>query len=194
MFALSLTSLGKAHLQSDNTERALGFLRRGLATYEAAGEVRSESYGFCHAAIGDALRVAGRTSEALTSYTRGLDIVRTQLPADHPRIADLLRKVSQLHARLGNVADASASGAAATAARRRSQLDCAGPGCKRKLREDGTPLDQCAGCLRTYYCSVTCQRADWKAGHKAECKALAAVGVGAGTGDTGGGGSAKGGK
>ena len=57
-----------------------------------------------------------------------------------------------------------------------------GPGLHRKLKEDDTPLDQCAGCLRTYDCSVACQTADWKreGGHKAECKALAAQGAGAG--------------
>ena len=59
---------------------------------------------------------------------------------------------------------------------RRSQVICAGPGCENQQRPDGAPLGQCAGCLRTYYCCVACQTADWKrkGGHKAECKALAA--------------------
>ncbi|KAG2492347.1 hypothetical protein HYH03_009295 [Edaphochlamys debaryana] len=34
----------------------------------------------------------------------------------------------------------------------------------------------CGGCRRVWYCSAECQRAHWQAGHKAECRALAAVG------------------
>ena len=30
----------------------------------------------------------------------------------------------------------------------------------------------CATGLSTFNCSVACQSADWKAGHKKECKAL----------------------
>ncbi|KAJ1446026.1 hypothetical protein M885DRAFT_276431 [Pelagophyceae sp. CCMP2097] len=34
----------------------------------------------------------------------------------------------------------------------------------------GTKLLQCARCSFAYYCSKACQKADWKAGHKAVCK------------------------
>ena len=78
-----------------------------------------------------------------------------------------MHNISVVNARLGNV-DAAAAAAAASATRR-SQVQCAALCCPRKLKADGTSLDQCGGC---YYCSKACQTADWKAGHKAECKAL----------------------
>ncbi len=37
------------------------------------------------------------------------------------------------------------------------------------------PLKQCGGCRAVRYCGADCQRAHWREGHKAECKALAAV-------------------
>ena len=53
---------------------------------------------------------------------------------------------------------------------------CTAADCPRKVKADGTPLDQCGGCKRCYYCSKACQTADWKAGHKAECKTLRGTG------------------
>lgn len=35
-----------------------------------------------------------------------------------------------------------------------------------------TSLKKCGGCLSARYCSPECQKAAWKAGHKAECKML----------------------
>ncbi len=37
------------------------------------------------------------------------------------------------------------------------------------------PLKQCGGCRAVRYCGADCQRAHWREGHRAECKALAAV-------------------
>lgn len=34
---------------------------------------------------------------------------------------------------------------------------------------------QCSACKAVYYCSVECQRVDWKAGHKNRCKELQAL-------------------
>ena len=90
-------------------------------------------------------------------------------------IAQSLGNIAKLHTALGN-GDALAAQQAAARVVRRSQTQCAGAGCERRQREDGAALDQCSGCLRTYYCSTACQTADWKAGHRAECKALAAEG------------------
>ena len=89
-------------------------------------------------------------------------IRRRLLPPDHPQLADALKRLSKCMTKMGN--GAGAEGAAAEASRivRRSQTACAGPGCARKLREDGAPLDQCTGCLRTFYCGTACQTADWK--------------------------------
>ena len=106
--------------------------------------------------------------------------MRKLLPPDHPNIAMSLNNIALANEALGN-ADAAAQATAASAAvARRSQSACAGPGCTRKVKADGRPLEQCGKCRRTYYCSVGCQTADWKreGGHKAECKALVAEGVG----------------
>ena len=62
--------------------------------------------------------------------------------------------------------------AEATTASRHSQTQCAAASCPRKMKADGSSLEMCAGCRQTQYCSVKCQRADWKAVHKAECKQL----------------------
>lgn len=35
-----------------------------------------------------------------------------------------------------------------------------------------TKHKQCSACKSVYYCSVECQRVDWKAGHKSRCKEL----------------------
>ena len=61
---------------------------------------------------------------------------------------------------------------------RRCQTHCSGPGCERRLRPDGAPLNVCIKCRRTFYCGKDCQTADWKreGGHRAECKALIAEG------------------
>jgi hypothetical protein len=36
----------------------------------------------------------------------------------------------------------------------------------------GPNLKKCGGCKTAYYCSVECQRANWKDGHKLLCKIL----------------------
>ena len=71
---------------------------------------------------------------------------------------------------------------------RRSQSACAGPGCVRRMREDGAPLDVCVNCRRTFYRGKACQTADWKAGHRKECKALVAESAAALAGAAGSGG------
>ena len=74
-----------------------------------------------------------------------------------------------LNVALGNVESAERASSEAKTASRRSQMQCAAAGCPRKLKADGSSLDQCGGCKRCYYCSKACHPADWKAGHKAEC-------------------------
>ena len=92
-------------------------------------------------------------------------------------VVEVLKWLAYSNEKLGRGAAATSARAAASSASLRSQLQCAGPGCPRKAREDGAPLEQCGGWLRTYYCGRACQAAHWKrGGHKAECKALAAEG------------------
>ena len=120
--------------------------------------------------IGAAYAEKNRLSDALAHFTRAEAIYRGTLPLDHPSITDCMRNISVVNARLGNVDAAAAAAAAAASAARRSQVQCAAADCPRKVKADGSPLDQCGGCKRCYYCSKACQTADWKAGHKMECK------------------------
>ena len=129
--------------------------------------------------IGNTRDRQGYVDMNLHLLQRSLENLRTLLPRDHPEIALRLRELSSLHGRMGHAGDAEAAASAAREIERRSQVACAGPDCKRQLREDGAPLDMCVKCRRTFYCGKACQTADWKAavgGHKAECKALVAEG------------------
>ena len=125
-----------------------------------------------------------RYAEALTIYNRILCILRKRLSPDHPKIATLLRAIGRVRRATGDTSLAAEADSAATAIEHRSQSLCAGPGCTRRLREDGTPLPVCTGCNRTHYCSVACQAADWRreGGHKGECAALADEGRGVAAG------------
>ena len=122
--------------------------------------------------------------ESLEWHERTLTIFRRLLPPDHPDIARTLAKIGGVNKRLGETGASEAARKEALLIGRRSQTACAGPGCQRRQREDGTPLTVCVACNRTHYCSVACQRADWmrEGGHKAECAALVAEGRAAGGG------------
>ena len=100
------------------------------------------------------------------------------MPETHPIIAVLLAHISSCQSMLGRDDEAAVSNAALLSTMRRSQVNCPNPGCPRRLREDGAPLDVCVKCRRTFYCGKACQTADWKreGGHKAECKTLIAEG------------------
>ena len=120
----------------------------------------------------------GNPAGALYFLQRAVDIARKVLPPDHPLLAKALSAYSAANELVGGREDAAAAAhAEALAIDRRSQVRCAGPGCTKKLREDGAPLDVCVKCRRTFYCGKACQTADWKreGGHKAECKALIAA-------------------
>ena len=118
--------------------------------------------------------------EALACQQLNYNLQLLYLAPDHPKLAETLTGISACYSALGNYAAAADARSASTSVARRSQTHCSGPRCPRLVREDGAPLDQCAGCLRTYYCGVACQTADWKAGHKKECKALQRKGAGVG--------------
>ena len=117
-------------------------------------------------------RSQGRPQESLDRLERCLAMQRKHLPPDHPLISRTLSALGLMQSSLGKGQASRISASESAFVRRRSQTHCARVGCVRRTRVDGAPLDQCAGCLRTYYCSVACQTADWKA----ECKALAEEG------------------
>ncbi len=56
---------------------------------------------------------------------------------------------------------------------------CGGPRCCNFASESEGALTfkQCGGCRAVRYCGADCQRAHWREGHRAECKALAAGAV-----------------
>ncbi|KAJ6532467.1 hypothetical protein B0H19DRAFT_1187609 [Mycena capillaripes] len=49
-----------------------------------------------------------------------------------------------------------------------------GPACYKCFEEEDVRLHRCGGCLRIVYCSLECQKLDWKV-HKPMCKALGAI-------------------
>ena len=42
--------------------------------------------------------------------------------------------------------------------------------CRKTPWEAGNPLQRCQGCHTAVYCSRACQRVDWPARHRVECK------------------------
>ncbi len=53
---------------------------------------------------------------------------------------------------------------------------CGNPWCGNFAEEceGALPLKQCGGCRAVRYCGADCQRAHWRAGHKADCKLMVA--------------------
>ena len=151
---------------------ALSWYQRTRTAYEKLNLTRNENFGTLLLNTGVAHREKCNLSEALTHCTRANEIFRRVLPPDHPQITRCMHFIADVNAALGHADAASAAAAAAVTSARRSQVQCAAAGCPRKVKADGSPLDQCGGCKRCYYCSKTCQTADWRAGRKAECKAL----------------------
>ena len=172
VYARILRHIGAGHAQDDQPDVALTWFHRARAVYENLNLTNTSSFGTLLHNIGVAYFQKGSLSDALAHYTRAEALYRGTLPPDHPSFTLCMHNISVVNARLGNADAAAAAAAAAASTARRSQVQCAAAGCPRKLKADGTPLDQCGGCKRCYYCSKACQTADWKAGHKAECKAL----------------------
>ena len=170
--AVCLTNIGSVYFDRGDFTGAVDSYHRALAIYEGHGLQDSADFATLTMNLGSARMKLGDEDEALDHYERCLAIRRRLLPPDHPQIAGVLRNISAVNARLGRTAAATDAFAASTAVARRSQTACAGPGCARKLREDGAALDVCNNCRRTFYCGLACQKADWKAGHKAECRKL----------------------
>jgi len=108
---------------------------------------------------------------ALKYFERSLPMMRS---TGHLDLDDLLSAMSKAHAALGYEKEAAEAGAGSLALKRRSQVSCAAAGCNNGAQPDGTPLFMCSGCRCTHYCTRECQKADWKATHKAECKELQA--------------------
>ena len=90
-----------------------------------------------------------RIVKCLLRATKNVELLDQQLPtldSSFP-IPDAIKKQLKLHA-------------------------CSNPACP-KIRQLHEPkFNKCSGCMDARYCSVDCQRAHWKNGHKPECKAM----------------------
>ena len=111
---------------------------------------------------------------ALSHFSTSLAFLQKRLDPWDPRLAVAHSNVATALQALGRGAEAEKSRELAAVLLRRSQIDCAGPGCLRKMREDGTPLTVCTKCNATHYCSTACQRGDWQLLHRVECAELVA--------------------
>ena len=177
--AQSLLNLGIACFRLHDFESALVHFRRADAVFTAVGEGDTFSTYTNLINIGNTLFNQGYWEDALLTSSRALTGLRRTLPPEHHYIVGALALIRDANELLGRQADSDAAGAEAVHLSRRSQMNCAGPGCVRQLREDGAPLDVCIKCRRTFYCGKACQTADWKreGGHRTECKVLVAEAV-----------------
>ena len=202
-YATSLSNLGKGHfyLMLSKGNRDSEEYRVDWATvlqyYQRAGRefvrLGAQDSPGCAAnlkGMGWLQCDGGQFLYGLENYNKALAVYRRLYPPSHANVLGLLTLISEAHAALGHDSEASSAASAAAVLTRRSQTHCAGPGCARRLREDGAPRDVCVKCRDTFYCGKACQTADWKreGGHKAECKVLiamaAAAAEAAGTGAT----------
>ena len=171
-YALLLQRMGATYSDLGQPDVALSWHCRARTVYEKLNMTDSMCFGSLLTSIGTVFDQLGNLSEALLHFTRAEKVYRGVLPPDHPSLTNCMRNISIVNAKLGNVVAAAAAAASFDSTARRSQVQCAAEDCPRKVKADGTPLDQCGVCKRCYYCTKACQAADWKAGHKAECKEL----------------------
>ena len=127
----------------------MSFYERALAIYEAAPELRRDDYPPLLFGMCQSINARWEYAGALPYLQRALAIFqRSSMAPGHPTLGGVpmgLARVLMGHAlsytRLNRLEDADWCRADAILARR-SQVACAGPGCARKLREDGAPLGE----------------------------------------------------
>ena len=181
--AQALNNLGTTFIRLDRPADARPAIEEAASISKGLSSLDGTHLAGVEMLLGELDGVAGDVTGELTHYNRGLAILRAHVvPPDHPLLASVMGSISSASGRLGRGGAAAAAESASRAVARRSQTRCAGPDCTLGARPDGAPLDQCTGCLRTYYCGRACQAADWKGGHRAECKALRTEGEGGATG------------
>ena len=172
------SQVADSHFRVGMCLRDLGKLDEALESLSSARSILEELqtdqalYAATLYGLASALFMSNRPSEAKVQVECALEINRRLYSADNSYISDCLRLLADLNSALGNVDAAELASSEATSASRRSQTQCATAGCPRRMKLDGSSLEMCAGCRQTHYCSVECQRADWKTTHKAECKQL----------------------
>ena len=142
--AVALTLMGATQVQVGNPHAALATLDSAAPILQSLGLANTLSMADVYFLRGCLLGEPGMPLEhALDQYQRALAIRRALLPPNHPNIASLHTRIAAIHQLTGRHAAADAETAAAKTISRRSQTACAGPGCTKKLRSDGKPLDVC---------------------------------------------------
>ena len=174
--AAAMITTIRSYIDLDQLNYAASMVDDAISILGVCGLSDSCEYANALHQHGAVLRAQGRSQKALEPLVRCLVIRRRLLPPSHRDIAYSYSRIREVLLDLGMDAKADAFSVAAGLVYRRSQTECAGPGCLLKLREDGKPLDVCVKCRRTFYCSKACQTADWTLYHKKECKALIAEG------------------
>ena len=181
-YCIALSNLGVYLAKCGDPDGGLNLLLRADSILSRNHDPDTMHHAQILENIGMALCGKQQLLEGLVQLKRCEVILRRELPPSHPKIAAILLRIADAYHNSGRFDECAKADAAALAVERRSQVQCAGPSCTRKLREDGAPLDVCVKCRATFYCGKACQTADWKAGHRAECKALMAEASGVGTG------------
>ena len=167
-------NVGIALLAVGQYDAAIGSLFNARVVTLRVSPHDSDTLALVSYNLGSVLCRQGRFEEGLDALESCLAMWRKLLPPDHPKLAKTLLMISMANNELGRIPTCLESLVESSAVARRSQIACAAEGCTRKMKADGAALDVCVNCRRTFYCGKACQTADWKAGHKAECKALAA--------------------
>ncbi len=141
--------------------------------------------GVAHAAHGGFQQYATQLADLARRYQTDLRIpggMLVVLPDDGPQAMDLAGELGAgdslllpLSAPLGPLPPPLALPPSRAGALPRLRV-CDNPRCSNfgLECEEALPLKQCGGCRAVRYCGADCQRAHWREGHKAECKALAA--------------------
>ena len=171
-YAVLLEQVASVYDDLGQADVTLSWYHRAREGFEKVNATNTSAFAQLLLNMGVLYARSNNLSVALTHFTRAETIYRGVLPPDHPAITQCMRNIADANEQLGNTDAAASAAAVAASAARRSQVQCAGPACPRKIKADDSPLDQCGKCKRCYYCSKACQTAHWEAGHKAECKTL----------------------
>ena len=134
------TKLAKALIFLEDYTGAAEQLREAEVICEQRGWKDLEG-GNVHAHFGELTAKQGRLQDALARFERCLVVRRRFYPDEHPDSALITRNIGIIQAALGMTDEARLSQLAADHSFRRSQVHCAGLGCKLQQRPDGAPLD-----------------------------------------------------
>ena len=152
-----LTGAAQTYIKLDRPDAALAALQRARLILEKRGDSNTFQMAVMLTIFSSARVSLGDFEAALRDCEQAIAVYRVIVPPDHPNLTVALQIAASLQSMPGGNCVV--------------VHVCRG-GVRAGKRADGAPLDQCAGCLRMSYCSVASHTADWKAGHKKECRAV----------------------